>query len=128
VKTPEAMAVNLLGLFEAERIRIPPKATLRASLQLPERSGKASGILYTPRTGGGHADDFWSMALAVWSARSYETPFAWPHSRRVLAFARLRYSCDIGIHSQNASFDGRTQAREFAVHPTAPQQRGLACW
>jgi hypothetical protein len=75
VKTPEAMAVNLLGLFEAERIKIPPEATLRSSLQLPELSGTTRGMIYTPRTGGGHADDFWSMALAAWSARSYETPF-----------------------------------------------------
>jgi phage FluMu gp28-like protein len=77
VKTPEAMAVNLLGLFEAERIKIPPEATLRSSLQLPERSGTTRGMIYTPRTGAGHADDFWSLALAAWSARSYETPFTW---------------------------------------------------
>jgi hypothetical protein len=71
------MAVNLLGLFEAERIKIPPEATLRSSLQLPERSGTTRGMMYTPRNGSGHADDFWSLALAAWSARSYETPFAW---------------------------------------------------
>jgi phage FluMu gp28-like protein len=77
VRITDAMSVNLLGLFEDERISIPADAQLRASLQLPERSGKASGILYTPRSAAGHADDFWSMALATWSARSYETPFAW---------------------------------------------------
>lgn len=73
----DAMAVNLLGLFESERMKIPPDAALRASLQLPERSGRASGMLYTPRSAAGHADDFWSLALAAWSARAYETPFAW---------------------------------------------------
>jgi hypothetical protein len=51
------MSVNLLSLFESERIKIPAEAQLRASLQLPERSGKASGILYTPRSAAGHADD-----------------------------------------------------------------------
>ena len=29
---------------------IPPEATLRSSLQLPERSGTARGMIYTPRT------------------------------------------------------------------------------
>jgi phage FluMu gp28-like protein len=77
VKIPEAMAVNLLGLFEAERIKIPPEATLRSSLQLPERSGTSRGMIYTPRTNAGHADDFWSLSLAAWSARAYETPFTW---------------------------------------------------
>jgi phage FluMu gp28-like protein len=77
VRVTDAMSVNLLSLFESERLKIPADAALRASLQLPERSGKASGILYTPRSAAGHADDFWSLALAAWSARSYETPFEW---------------------------------------------------
>ena len=34
-------------------------------------------MIYTPRTNAGHADDFWSLALASWSARAYETPFTW---------------------------------------------------
>jgi phage FluMu gp28-like protein len=75
VRITDAMSVNLLGLFEDERIKIPAEAALRASLQLPERSGRASGILYTPRSAAGHADDFWSLALGAWSARAYEVPF-----------------------------------------------------
>lgn len=28
-------------------------------------------MIYTPRRNTGHADDFWSFALATWSARAY---------------------------------------------------------
>jgi hypothetical protein len=32
-------------------------------------------MIYTAPSNNGHADDFWSMALGAWSARTYETPF-----------------------------------------------------
>lgn len=73
----DAMAIHTLTVFEAEKIAIPPDSELRAALQLPERSGSLRGAIYTPRSTSGHADDFWSIALGLWSARPYETPFAW---------------------------------------------------
>jgi phage FluMu gp28-like protein len=73
----DAMAIHLLQLFESDRIAIPAEAALRSALQLPERSGSLRGAIYTPRSNSGHADDFWSLALAAWCARPYEVPFQW---------------------------------------------------
>jgi hypothetical protein len=63
------MAVNILGLSKPNESKIQTDSTLRASLQLPERSGTARGMIYTPRTNNGHADA--PQKVAAISARHY---------------------------------------------------------
>lgn len=78
VKVTEAMAVDLLGVYEDKRIQHPANQELRDDLRKPERvvspGGKVS--IAATRDGAGHADHFWSFALAI-KAASGSHPFAY---------------------------------------------------
>jgi phage FluMu gp28-like protein len=66
------MALDLLEVFESRAIRIPCETALRDSLRKPERITTASGVrIAATRDETGHADEFWSLALAV---RALKTP------------------------------------------------------
>ncbi|HUS37356.1 MAG TPA: terminase family protein [Verrucomicrobiae bacterium] len=67
VKVTEAMATELVGVFEDGAIRIPNDAALREDLRKPERITTPGGrvSIAATRTEAGHADRFWSVALAV---------------------------------------------------------------
>jgi phage FluMu gp28-like protein len=67
VRVTEAMATELVGVFEDGGIRIPADAKLREDLRKPERVVTPGGnvSIAATRTEAGHADRFWSVALAV---------------------------------------------------------------
>lgn len=67
VRATEALAVGLLQVYEAKRIKHPIDATLRDDLRKPERNTNHDGrvAIVATRTSEGHADHFWSLALAV---------------------------------------------------------------
>lgn len=70
VKVTEAMATELLQVYEDHCIRHPHEMRLRDDLRKPERIVTPQGrvSIAASRDSGDHADHFWSFALAVWSA------------------------------------------------------------
>lgn len=68
-RAPEVLALRLLQIYEARRLRHPVDPLLREDLRQPERVTTAEGrvSIVAGRGGGsgGHADHFWSLALAV---------------------------------------------------------------
>ncbi len=83
-KTPtarvtEIMATDLVEVFEDRRIEIPRDATLRDDLRKPEKVVSTDGkrvSIAASRDKGGHADRFWSLALAVRAGNKAAAPFA----------------------------------------------------
>ena len=70
VRVTEAMATELLQVYEDKCMRHPHDMRLREDLRKPERIVTAQGrvSIAASRTKGDHADHFWSFALAVWGA------------------------------------------------------------
>lgn len=66
-RVTEIMATDLLGVFEDRRIEIPMDPQLRDSLRKPERIVSPGGrvSIAATRDEAGHADEFWSVALAI---------------------------------------------------------------
>jgi len=79
VRVTEAMAMEVLRVYEDRRMRQPRDWQLREDLRKPEKvtspSGKVS--IAAVRDGAGHADHFWSLALALEAAGGSVVPFAW---------------------------------------------------
>ena len=71
VRVTEAMATQLLYVFEDRAIQIPIDDLLRDDLRKPERMVSASGrvSIAATRDEAGHADHFWSLALAIHAAQ-----------------------------------------------------------
>jgi phage FluMu gp28-like protein len=69
-RVTEIMATELLGAFEDHRIEIPMDAALRDDLRKPEKIVSPGGrvSIAAERDAGGHADHFWSIALAIRAA------------------------------------------------------------
>ncbi len=69
-RVPEALATQLLQIFEDRRIQHPIDAVLREDLRKPERIVSPGGrvSIAASRDANGHADHFWSLALAVHAA------------------------------------------------------------
>jgi phage FluMu gp28-like protein len=67
VKVPEALALQLLRAFEDRRLHLPPDPLLREDLRKPERIIAPGGEvrIFATSDETGHADHFWSLALAV---------------------------------------------------------------
>jgi phage FluMu gp28-like protein len=67
VRVTEALALELLRTYEERRIRQPADEQLRADLRKPERITTPGGrvSIAATRDEAGHADHFWSLALAV---------------------------------------------------------------
>jgi phage FluMu gp28-like protein len=65
-RVTEIMATNLLGVFEDRAIEIPADPELRDDLRKPERLVSPQGrvSIAAERDEAGHADHFWSLALA----------------------------------------------------------------
>jgi phage FluMu gp28-like protein len=76
-RVTEIMAMNLLALFEDRRIEIPNDAQLRDDLRKPERVTSPGGrvSIAATRDKAGHADGFWSLALAVRAGEKARVPF-----------------------------------------------------
>jgi phage FluMu gp28-like protein len=71
VRVPEALALQLLRAFEDRSIHIPAQDELREDLRKPERITTPSGEVRIAATSdqAGHADHFWSLALAINAAQ-----------------------------------------------------------
>jgi phage FluMu gp28-like protein len=69
-RVPEALATQLLQVFEDRRIQHPVDELLREDLRKPERIVSPGGrvSIAACRDANGHADHFWSLALAVHAA------------------------------------------------------------
>jgi phage FluMu gp28-like protein len=93
-KAPEVLALVLLQAFESHRIRLPVDPELRDDLHLPERVTSSNGTvsISAARTSAGHADHFWSLALAVYGAQSTPVPTVHvPNLRNFLRIERNRF-------------------------------------
>jgi phage FluMu gp28-like protein len=66
------LALRLLDCYESKLIRHPVDPLLREDLRLPERITSSGGrvSILAHRSGPGHADHFWSLALAINAAQS----------------------------------------------------------
>ncbi len=67
VRAPEALATQLLQVYEDRRIQHPADDLLREDLRKPERLVSPGGrvSIAASRDANGHADHFWSLALAI---------------------------------------------------------------
>lgn len=76
VRLTEAMATQLLQGFEDRVVLIPVDAMLRDDLRKPERYVSASGrvSIAATRNEAGHAEHFWSLALALSAAQTPVAP------------------------------------------------------
>ena len=74
-RVTEIMATDLVEMFEDRRLEIPADARLRDDLRLPEKVVSPGGrvSIAASRAGDGHADRFWSLALAVRAGRRAES-------------------------------------------------------
>jgi phage FluMu gp28-like protein len=70
----EALATELLQAYEDRAIKHPVDADLREDLRKPEKITSPGGrvSIAATRDGAGHADHFWSLALANEAASSPE--------------------------------------------------------
>jgi phage FluMu gp28-like protein len=78
-KVTEIMATDLLACFEDRSIEIPNDQELREDLVKPEKITSPGGrvSIAAVRDEAGHADHFWSLALAVRAAGSNAGPWAY---------------------------------------------------
>ena len=76
VRVTEAMATALLQVYEDHLIRQPSDAQLRDDLRKPEKVVSPGGrvSIAATRDEGGHADHFWSFALAEEASATAEIP------------------------------------------------------
>ncbi len=79
VRVTEAMAMELLRVYEDRRIRQPRDWQLREDLRRPGKVTSPAGrvSIAATRDGAGHADHFWSLALALEAAGGERVPWAW---------------------------------------------------
>jgi phage FluMu gp28-like protein len=76
-RVTEIMATELLAAFEDRRIEIPADPLLHDDLRKPEKITTAAGrvSIAATRDEAGHADHFWSLALAVRATARASTPY-----------------------------------------------------
>ena len=84
VRVTEALATELLQVYEDRRIQHPADQRLRDDLRKPERITTPGGrvSIAATRDEAGHADHFWSFALALEASGSAPAPFAFQVIRR----------------------------------------------
>ena len=77
VRVTEAMAMELLQVYEDRRIQHPADGRLRDDLRKPEKITTPGGrvSIAATRDEAGHADHFWSFALAIEAGASNPGPF-----------------------------------------------------
>ena len=78
-RVTEIMATNMLAVFEDKRIEIPAEQELRDDLRKPEKIVSPGGrvSIAATRDEAGHADGFWSLALAIRAGDSHNGPFSY---------------------------------------------------
>ncbi len=79
VRVTEAMAMELLRVYEERRIQHPADDRLREDLRKPEKVTTPGGrvSIAATRDEAGHADHFWSFALALEARGNGPAPFAY---------------------------------------------------
>jgi phage FluMu gp28-like protein len=82
VRVTEYLATQLLQAYEDRAIHQPIDNTLRDDLRKPERLLSPSGrvSIAATRDEAGHADHFWSLALAIDAAKTPITVPFWYHA------------------------------------------------
>lgn len=77
-RVTEIMATNLLGVFEDRAIEIPADPELRDDLRKPEKLVSPNGrvSIAATRDEAGHADHFWSVALALRAANQPQATYS----------------------------------------------------
>ncbi|HEX7859000.1 MAG TPA: terminase family protein [Verrucomicrobiae bacterium] len=94
VRAPEALALGLLQAYEGKRIRHPMDALLREDLRKPERITNNEGrvSIVAAQTKDGHADHFWSLALAIDAAMRSPAPQIYvPRLRNLMRIPRNKF-------------------------------------
>ena len=78
VRVTESMATEMLQVYEDKTIWQPFDAELRDDLRKPEKQVSPGGrvSIAAERDEAGHADHFWSMALAIEAGHNSSGPFA----------------------------------------------------
>lgn len=76
VRVTEAMATELLQVYEDKRIRQPADSIMRDDLRKPEKVVTPGGrvSIAAARSETGHADHFWALALAIEAAQTGAEP------------------------------------------------------
>ena len=79
VRVTEALALELLQAYEGHQIQHPIDNRLRDDLRKPEKITSPNGrvSIAATRDEAGHADHFWSFALALEAAATSPAPFAY---------------------------------------------------
>jgi len=79
VRVTEALAMELLQAYEDRRMRHPADGRLRDDLRKPEKITTPGGrvSIAATRDEAGHADHFWSFALAIEAASMMGGPFVY---------------------------------------------------
>jgi phage FluMu gp28-like protein len=92
-RVTEIMAVNLLSCFEERSIKdLPNDEALVEDLRKPEKVTSPGGrvSIAATRDEAGHADGFWSLALAVRAGDRSHQPFAYERVQRRHPFWRAK--------------------------------------
>lgn len=89
-RVTEIMANNMLAVFEERSIEIPADVELRDSLRKPEKIVSPGGrvSIAATRDDAGHADEFWSVALAIRAGADNAGPFHSQRPKHPRAFSR----------------------------------------
>lgn len=79
VRVTEAMATELLQVYEDRRIQHPADGQLRDDLRKPEKITSPGGrvSIAATRDEAGHADHFWSLALVIEAGSTAGGPFSY---------------------------------------------------
>ncbi|MES2696908.1 MAG: terminase family protein [Verrucomicrobiota bacterium] len=91
-RVTEIMATDLLAVFEERRIEIPMDPALRDDLRKPEKITSPGGrvSIAAVRDDAGHADHFWSIALAIRASIKKGAPPSLPKPMGRAATAAVR--------------------------------------
>lgn len=83
-RVTEIMATEMLAVFEDRAIEIPADTELRDDLRKPEKITSPGGrvSIAAIRDDAGHADHFWSVALAIRAGDRSGGPFAYQAAKR----------------------------------------------
>lgn len=91
-RVTEIMATNMVAVFEDRNIEIPAEQELRDDLRKPERIVSPGGrvSIAATRDEAGHADGFWSIALAIRAGEMHGGPLVFaPLTRQHQSNARI---------------------------------------
>lgn len=100
----ETLAYPVRGAMEDRRLRIPYDPNIRADLRsVTKQTTTAGNVRFTAeRTPDGHADRFWSLALAIHAASSPAAPIEFQSTGQ----HRLGHSPDLGGAPQRVTESG----------------------